>query len=89
MFGGMNTILGDTMLSERGNCQFSMEIENTGMKGVRIGVAEAGYDCKHKIGRDEISWGLHSNGKLYHKGHITDYCHELKSKTVITVTLKR
>lgn len=89
MFGGTNTILGDILMPEKGISQFTVEIENTGMKGVRIGVAEVGYDCRKKIGRDEISWGLHSNGKLYHNGHITDYCHDLKSKTRVTVTLKR
>jgi hypothetical protein len=52
-------------------------------------VAEKGYECKRKIGRDEISWGLHSNGKLYHNNVIQDYCHDLKAKTVITVILKR
>ena len=59
------------------------------MKGIRVGVAELGYDVWKKIGRDETSWALHSNGKTYHKELAEHYSVELKPKMTVTVTLKR
>lgn len=60
------TILGDKPLSERGNCSFTIFIESIGIKGIWIGIAEIDYDLWNIIGRDEFSWALHSNGKVYH-----------------------
>ena len=83
------TILAEKQLAERFNSSFSIQIESIGLKGIRIGVAEAEYDIRKIIGWDDNSWALHSNGKKYHNNVAEAYSIALEPKMTVTVTLKR
>ena len=72
-----------------GVSSFTVYIVSVGLKGIRIGVAEAGYDQMKKIGRDERSFAVHSNGKAYHNNKDSPFAAKIKAKSTITVTLNR
>jgi hypothetical protein len=52
-------------------------------------VAEKGYNLNNKIGRDSVSWAIHTNGKAYHDNVGSAYCAPLKARNAVTVTINR
>ena len=77
----------ESSLPMKGVSSFKVLVTKLGMKGLRIGVAEKGYNTSKKIGRDDVSWAIHSNGKSYHDNEGKPYCCKLRPKNVVEVIL--
>jgi hypothetical protein len=76
-------------MPKTGICKFTISVLKVGLRGIRIGLARKGYDPKGKIGRDDISWSVHSHGKKYHNNVGEAYIFDIKKGDIVTIVLDR